>query len=105
MDNWEPNLPTDVKYRLVGTKVNESEHLPAKKRLMPCLQLQYQWEQINIKEPVETLVRHKKTNALIIIDVTKYLTRLKWVKKCFWKIKEGWTEKMVNFHLNSLAHS
>ena len=42
MDNWEPNLPTDVKYRLVGTKVNESEHLPAKKRLMPCLQLQYQ---------------------------------------------------------------
>ena len=42
MDNWEPNLPTDVKYRLVGTKGNESKHLLAEKRLMPRLQLQYQ---------------------------------------------------------------
>ena len=31
--------------------------------------------------------------------------KLKWVKKCFWKIKEGWAEKVVNFHLNGLAHS
>ena len=75
------------------------------KRLTPCLQLQSSWEQTYIKQLVKTYFYHKKNNALIITDAIKYLARLKWVKKCFWRIKEGWTEKVVNFHLNILTHS
>ena len=39
-------------------------------------------------------------NYNLVIDAMKYLTRLKWVKKYFWKIKGKWTKKVVNFHLN-----
>ena len=86
-----------------GRKVNT---FSTRKRLMPFLQLQSSWEQTYIKQLVETFDRLKKNNAEIIIDAIKCLTRLKWVKKSFWRIKEGWREKVVNFHLNGVvAHS
>ena len=68
--------------------------LLTKKRLMRRLQLRSPWEQTYIKQLVKTFVRHKKNTSVTIIDAIKCLTRLKWVKKCFWRIKEGWTEKV-----------
>ena len=73
-------------------KVN---NLSIKKRLIPYLQLRSHWEQKYIKQLVKSFFRHKKNNAVIIIDAIKCLTSFKWVKKCFWRIKEEWKEEAV----------
>ena len=98
---WEPTLPIDFKYSLVGIQGKKVDALSTKERLIPCLQLRSSWEQTYIKK----LVRHKINKAAVTIDVTKCLTSLKWVKMCFWRIKEGWTDKVVKFNLNGLVHS
>ena len=82
---------------LKGVKVNI---LSTKKRLIPSLHLRSPWEQTYIAWLVKRFVRHKKNNIVIKIDAIKCLTRSKWVKKCFWRIREGWTENAEK----SLAH-
>ena len=80
--NREPTLPIDVEYSLFGIEGNESEHPFDKKTFDGVLTTEISMRAIYIKQLVKTFVRHKKNNAVIIIDVIKCLTRLKWVKKC-----------------------
>ena len=82
-------------YNLVDTESTEVNTLLTKQCLMPCLQLRSPWEQTYIKQLVRTFVPHKKNNTVIIVDAIKCLTRLKWVKKCYWRTKEGWIEKVA----------
>ena len=83
-------------------KVN---NLSIKKRLIPYLQLRSHWEQKYIKQLVKSFFRHKKNNAVIIIDAIKCLTSFKWVKKCFRRIKEGWKEEAVKGFAAFTVHS
>ena len=55
MYKQEPTLTINVKYNLADNEGNESEYL-SEKVLMPCLQMQSQWEQTCIKQLVKSFV-------------------------------------------------
>ena len=68
---------------LVGIEENESEH-PFDKETFDAALTTAISMRANIHQTAgKIFVRHKKNNTVIIIAVIKYLTRVKWVKKCF----------------------
>ena len=100
MHNWEPTLPIDANYNLVYIKGNEGEH-PFEKETFDAVLTTAISMRTSIRQTAgENSCSAQKYKAVIKIDAMKYLTRLKWVKKYFWKIKGKWTKKVVNFHLN-----
>ena len=75
---------------------------------MPSLQIWSPWEQTYTKQLVKTFSRHKKNNAMIIIDAIKCLTRLKWVLlllKLILKNQRRMNRKGRSFHWHGLANS
>ena len=105
MHNREPTLPIDTIYNLVYIKGNEGEH-PFEKETFDAVLTTAISTRTNIHQTVgENSCSARKYKAVIKIDAMKYLTRLKWVKKYFWKFKGKWTKKVVNFQLKGLAHS
>ena len=83
MYNWEPTLPIDVKYSLVYIERNESEQLFNKETFDAVLKTTISARRNIDQTAGKTFVRHKKRNAMIVIDAITCLTRLKWVKKYF----------------------
>ena len=76
MYNPKPTLPIDVDKSLVAIEGNESEHTIDKETF----------------DAVSTTVISMRGN----IPETSG-EKLKWIKKCFWRIKEWWTKKVVIF--------
>ena len=105
MHNREPTLPINVKYSLVGIERNGSEHSFDKETFDAVLTTAISMRANIHQTACENIFWHKKNNAVIVFDGIKCLIRLKWVKKCFYRIKEGWTEKVANFNFHGVAHS
>ena len=102
--NQGPTLPVEVKHSLVDIEGNESER-PFDKETFDAVFTTEISMTANIHQTAVENISSAQEKQRRDYNRSQYLTRLKWVKKCFWRIKEGWTEKLVNFHLNGLAHS
>ena len=105
MYNWEPTLPIDVKYSSVGIEGNQSEHPFHKKRFDAVLTTSISMGE-NIHRTADENICSEQEKQRRNYNRRRHMpNKLKRVKKCFWRIKERWAEKVINFHLNSLAHS
>ena len=96
--NWDPTLLIDVKYNLVDTEGNESEH-PFDKEMFNVVLTKAISMRANIHQTAFVGYKKKQRRYNRRHQV---LSKIKVGQKVLMK-NQTWIEKLVNFHLNDSA--